>query len=265
MDFVAHRPARAGAKSAFPALFTNPEEESFRNLRAPTVAMSNSSPVAAIEARYSSLAESSCCLSCGGAVNHCEPKPGQVCVDLGSGRGTDVIRMASDVGPTGKAYGIDVADGMLDKARRTAERLGVTNVEFIRSELEHIALPDRVADWLTSNCTLNHATDKKRVWREIFRVLKKGGRFVVSDIYAVDPVDEQYRTDPEAIAECWAGAILRHEYLQCIEEAGLTAVRVIEESKPYDKGHARVASWTITGMRPAGCCCGTASQGKEDR
>lgn len=220
--------------------------------------MSTPSQLDAIDSRYSSLAESSCCLSCGGAASRCDIQPGQVCIDLGSGRGTDVLRMAADVGPGGRVYGVDVAAGMLEKARRTAERLGVTNVEFVRSELEHIELPDRVADWLTSNCTLNHAADKSKVWKEIFRVLKKGGRFVVSDIYAVDPIDDRYRNDPEAVAECWAGAILRDEYLRCIEEAGLTAVQVLEESKPYDKGHGRVASWTITGMRPAGCRCGTA-------
>jgi ubiquinone/menaquinone biosynthesis C-methylase UbiE len=152
-------------------------------------------------------------------------------------------------------YGIDVADGMLDKARRSADKLGVKNAHFIRSELEALALPDQTADWLISNCTLNHAGDKQQVWREIFRVLKKGGHFVVSDIYAVDDIPDAYRNDPEAIAECWAGAIRREAYLRCIEEAGLTGVSILEESAPYEKGKTRVASFTIAGMRPAGCCC----------
>jgi len=208
-----------------------------------------------INQRYSALAESSCCLSCGGAAGHCEPKPGQTCVDLGSGRGTDVLRLAAEVGPTGVVYGIDVADGMLEKARRSAEKVGVKNARFIRSELESLALPDQTADWLISNCTLNHARDKQQVWREIFCVFCKGGHFVVSDIYAVDDIPDEYRNDPDAVAECWAGAIGRDEYLRFIEEAGLTGVRILEESAPYEKGKTRVASFTIAGMRPAGCGC----------
>jgi ubiquinone/menaquinone biosynthesis C-methylase UbiE len=209
----------------------------------------------AINQRYSKLSQTECCLSCGGAAGYCEPRPGQTCVDLGSGQGTDVLRLAAEVGPSGTVYGVDVADGMLEKARRAAEKLGVTNARFVKSELESLALPDQTADWLISNCTLNHAGDKNQVWREIFRVLKKGGRFVVSDIYAVDEIAEEFRNDPEAVAECWAGAIRREEYLRCIEEAGLTRVRILEESAPYEKGKTRVASFTIAGVRPAGCCC----------
>lgn len=211
----------------------------------------------AIDQRYSALAQTECCLSCGGAVGYCAPEPGQTCVDLGSGRGADVLRLAADVGPSGMVYGIDVAEGMLERARRAAQKAGATNVRFLRSELESIDLPEQTADWLISNCTLNHARDKHQVWREIFRVLKKGGRFVVSDIYADQPIPEQYRNDPEAVAECWAGAVTRDEYLRCVQEAGLGQVRILEESAPYDKGKARVASFTIAGMRPAGCCCGS--------
>lgn len=212
----------------------------------------------AIESRYGELAESSCCLSCGSAAALCEPEPGQVCVDLGSGRGTDVIKLAGRVGPTGHAYGIDITDTMLDKARKTAAKLGVTNATFLRCELEHLGLPDKSVDWVTSNCVLNHAGDKAQVWREIARVLKKGGRVAVSDIYATEPIPEAYRNDPEAIAECWAGAVTRDEYLGHIRQAGITEVHVVEESEPYEKGKARVVSFTVTGRKPAGCCgcCG---------
>ena len=137
-----------------------------------------------INNRYSELAESDCCLSCGGAINYAEPKAGEVCVDLGSGRGTDVLRMAESVGETGFVYGIDISDGMLEKARLNAEKFGVANVQFVQSELEKLDLPDKVADLVISNCTLNHAGDKQAVWNEIHRILKKGGRFVISDIYA---------------------------------------------------------------------------------
>lgn len=209
-----------------------------------------------INNRYSELAESECCLSCGGAINYAEPQTGEVCVDLGSGRGTDVLRMAESVGETGFVYGIDISDGMLEKARKNADKFNVKNVEFIRCELEKLELPDNKADLVISNCTLNHAENKQAVWNEIYRIMKKGGRFVVSDIYATVPIAEEYRTDPVAIAECWAGAVTRNEYMQQLEEAGFATIEIIEESKPYIKGKAEVASFTIAGKKAKGCGCG---------
>ena len=202
-----------------------------------------------INNRYSELAESECCLSCGGAINYAEPKTGEVCVDLGSGRGTDVLRMAESVGATGFVYGIDISDGMLDKARRNAEKFGVTNVSFICSELEKLELPDKVADLVISNCTLNHAADKQSVWNEIYRILKKGGRFVISDIYATTAIADEYRNDPVAVAECWAGSVTRSEYMLQLENAGFASIEIIEESAPYAKGNAEVASFTIAGKK----------------
>ncbi len=202
-----------------------------------------------INNRYSELAESECCLSCGGAINYAKPKSGEVCIDLGSGRGTDVLRMAEAVGETGFVYGIDISDGMLEKARRNAEKFGVSNVRFVRSELEMLELPDKIADLVISNCTLNHAADKQAVWDEIFRILKKGGRFVISDIYATTAIAEEYRNDAVAVAECWAGSVTRAEYMQQLEKAGFAFVEIIEESAPYAKGNAEVASFTITGKK----------------
>ncbi len=202
-----------------------------------------------INTRYSKLADSECCLSCGGAINYARPVAGEVCVDLGSGRGNDVVRMAGLVGETGFVYGIDISDGMLEKARANAKKFGVANAGFVRCELEKIELPDRVADLVISNCTLNHAADKQSVWNEIYRILKKGGRFVVSDIYAVAPVADEYRNDPVAVAECWAGAVTRDEYMHHLEKAGFGLVEILEESAPYAKGHAEVASFTIAGIK----------------
>lgn len=210
-----------------------------------------------INKRYSELAETTCCLSCGGAINYSEALPGEVCVDLGSGRGTDVLRLAENVGNTGFAYGIDISDGMIQKANSTATRLGITNAEFIQSTLEKIKLDDNVADLVISNCTINHASDKQAVWNEVFRILKKGGRFVVSDIYSSDPVPEEYRNDPVAVAECWAGSVTREEYLEQLRIAGFSSIRIIEESTPYEKGKVMVSSWTIAGKKPSGKCnCG---------
>ena len=210
-----------------------------------------------INNRYNELADSSCCLSCGGAINYSEPLPGEVCVDLGSGRGTDVIRLAEKVGESGFVYGIDLSDGMINKAVTTADRLGIKNVKFIQSPLEKLNLGEKVADLVISNCTINHASDKQEVWNEIFRILKKGGRFVISDIYSSVPVPEEYRNDPVAVSECWAGSVTRSEYLEQLKNAGFDDVRIIEESQPYPKGKILVSSWTIAGVKSScKCNCG---------
>ena len=203
-----------------------------------------------INKRYSELATSDCCLSCGGAINYAEAQPNEVCVDLGSGRGTDVIRLAEAVGENGFVYGIDISEGMIEKAVDTASRLGITNVKFVHSNLEQIKLNDGIANLVISNCTINHASDKQAVWNEIYRILKEGGRFVISDIYATNPISEEYKNDPIAIAECWAGSVTRREYLETLYNTGFTGIRIIEESAPYKKGKAEVSSFTIYGEKP---------------
>ena len=209
-----------------------------------------------INNRYSGISDSDCCLSCGGAVNYAEAKAGETCVDLGSGRGTDVLRLAGEVGEKGFVFGIDVSDGMLAKATRNAEKFNVTNVRFLKAELEATPLPDNTVDLVISNCTLNHAENKQAVWDEIYRMLKPGGRFVISDIYAVEPIAEAYRKDPVAVAECWAGAVTREVYFGQMVEAGFNSFEVLEESSPYEKGKALVASITLAGTKNGSCCCG---------
>jgi arsenite methyltransferase len=203
-----------------------------------------------IESRYNALAEEICCLSCGGAVNYAGVSEKEICIDLGSGRGTDVLRMAGLTGPGGFVYGIDIADAMLEKARINAEKLGITNVQFLKSELSAIPIPGGIADLVISNCTINHAQDKQAVWNEIYRLLKKGGRFVISDIYSPDEVPENFRNDPQAVAECWGGAIPKDKYLDMIRNAGFENIRIIEESGPYAKGSIEVASFTLSGVKP---------------
>jgi len=203
-----------------------------------------------IDKRYSELADSTCCLSCGGAINYSGAAEGEVCVDLGSGRGTDVMRLAETVGNSGFVYGIDISEGMLQKAGKTADRLGIKNVRFIECPLEKTGLKDGAADLVISNCTINHSSDKQAVWNEVFRILRKRGRFVVSDIFSIDPVPEEYRNDPVAVSECWAGSVTRDEYLAQLQKAGFESIRIIEESVPYEKGKVMVSSWTVTGMKP---------------
>lgn len=203
-----------------------------------------------IDKRYSDLAETTCCLSCGGAVNHSGAKTNEICVDLGSGRGSDAIRLAEIVGSGGYVYGIDISEGMIKKSVGTSKRLGINNIEFIHSTLEKIDLKSNTADLVISNCTINHSSDKQSVWNEIFRILKQGGRFVISDIYSVNQIPDEYKNDPVAIAECWAGSVTRDEYLEHLQNAGFLSINIIEESEPYEKGKVMVASWTIAGIKP---------------
>ncbi|MDA3928100.1 MAG: methyltransferase domain-containing protein [Prolixibacteraceae bacterium] len=207
-----------------------------------------------IKTRYSLLAEDTCCLSCGGAVDKSGARKGEVCIDLGSGRGTDVIRLAETVGEKGFAYGIDVTDKMIAKAEKTAAKMNIKNVKFIQSDLETIPLKDEIADLIISNCTLNHVGQKQKVWNEIFRLLKNGGRFVISDIYSSDIVPEEYATDPEAVAECWAGSIPKADYLKIIKKAGFNELKILEESAPYPKGKIEVSSFTITATKDEFSC-----------
>ncbi|MBN1409949.1 MAG: methyltransferase domain-containing protein [Spirochaetales bacterium] len=202
-----------------------------------------------INERYSSLAESTSCLSCGKTLNYASITEGSICVDLGSGRGTDVFKMAMLAGDLGYAYGIDIADGMLEKARNTRTKLGIKNVNFLKSPLEKLPLEDGVADLITSNCTINHSPDKQTVFNEIYRVLKLGGSFIISDIYSLEKVDEVYSSDPGCVSECWGGAIPRDEYLSIISKAGFTGVKILEESAPYEKGKIIICSFTITGIK----------------
>jgi arsenite methyltransferase len=203
----------------------------------------------AINERYTSLSETSCCLSCGGAINHAKPQQGETCVDLGSGRGNDVIRLAEEVGETGFVFGIDISEGMIAKAIANLEKFEVLNAKILKAELESLPLRNESVNLVISNCTINHATDKPVVWAEVFRVLKPGGRFVVSDIYATQPIADEYRNDPAAVAECWAGSVTRAEYLTMLEGAGFTNIKIVEESEPYAKGQAEVAGFTISGKK----------------
>lgn len=182
-------------------------------------------------------------------MNYANVREGEQCVDLGSGRGTDVIRLAEKAGKSGFAYGIDISEGMIRKSVDTANRLGISNVSFISCPLEDLRLSNGIADLVISNCTINHASDKQKVWNEIFRILKTGGRFVVSDIYSINTVPDEYRNDPVAIAECWAGSVTREEYIDQVKKAGFIDFSILEESKPYEKGKVMVSSWTISATK----------------
>ena len=202
-----------------------------------------------IKQRYTGLAADNCCLSCGGAFEKSGATSGEVCIDLGCGRGTDVLRLAEITGPAGRVYGIDVTPAMISKGSSVAAKLGIANAEFILAELENIPLQDEIADLVISNCVINHVSRKEHVWMEIFRLLKKGGRFVVSDIYSETPVPSEYSSDPLAVAECWAGAVTRDTYVTHVKNAGFIDISIVEESRPYEKGKISVCSFTIKGRK----------------
>jgi ubiquinone/menaquinone biosynthesis C-methylase UbiE len=206
----------------------------------------------AVEKRYSSLASQTCCLSCGNAAAYAGVQNGETVCDLGSGRGTDVLKLAEQIGESGMAYGLDISSGMLETAEKTAKRLGYTNAVFLQSNLIVFPLQDVSIDVIVSNCTLNHVQEKQKTWDEIFRVLKKEGRFVISDIYATAPVPQEFAADEKCVSECWGGAVTKDEYLHIIKNSGFSEIRIIEESDPYKKSEVDLVSFTIAGIKSQG-------------
>lgn len=204
--------------------------------------------VEAVDARYASLASSCCTLSCGSALDLAAPVPGETLVDLGCGRGLDVIRAAGRVGPGGAAVGVDHSEEMLAKARAGLPPF-LSNARFVRSDLEALDLPAEFADVVVSNCTINHARDKAAVYREVWRILKPGGRFVVSDVLAREELPGSVRSDPRAWADCYGGAVPEEEYLAAVVAGGFGAPEVLERSEPYEKGGVSVFSLTLRGTK----------------
>ncbi|MDR3773595.1 MAG: arsenite methyltransferase [Terracidiphilus sp.] len=213
-------------------------------------------------------------LGCGNPTALIELKPGETVLDLGSGGGIDVLLSAKRVGPTGKAYGLDMTDDMLALARENQRQAGVENVEFLKGEIENIPLPDASVDVVISNCVINLSADKGRVLREAFRVLKPGGRFAVSDVVVRGEVDDQVRRSMLLWVGCIAGAMEEGEYGAKLAEAGFSKIS-IEPTRVYsieDARHFLVAagidvdriaplvegkfmSAFIRATKPAGECC----------
>src|SRR5690242_16709698 len=165
-------------------------------------------------------------LGCGNPTALAELRPGEIVLDLGSGGGIDVLLSARRVGPTGKAYGLDMTDEMLALARENQRKSGLQNVEFLKGEIENIPLPDRSVDVIISNCVINLSGDKDRVLREAFRVLKPGGRFAVSDIVVRGEVPAPVRRSIELWAGCVAGALEEREYERKLADAGFIQVGI---------------------------------------
>ena len=177
-------------------------------------------------------------LGCGNPTALAELNPGEIVLDLGSGGGIDVLLSAKRVGPTGKAYGLDMTDEMLALARENQRKSGVQNVEFLKGEIEDIPLPDNSVDVIISNCVINLSGDKDRVFREALRVLKPGGRFAVSDVVVRGDVPEQVRHSMELWVGCIAGALEEKDYVNKLSTAGFATID-IEPTRVYSVDDAR--------------------------
>jgi SAM-dependent methyltransferase len=177
-------------------------------------------------------------LGCGNPTALAELKPGESVLDLGSGGGIDVLLSAKRVGPTGKAYGLDMTDEMLALARENQRKAGVQNVEFLKGEIEQIPLPDNTVDVIISNCVINLSADKDRVLAEAFRVLKPGGRFAVSDVVVRGEIPAVIRRSVELWIGCVAGALEEQEYRDKLGKAGFEGIDV-EPTRVYRVEDAR--------------------------
>ncbi len=212
-------------------------------------------------------------LGCGNPTALAQLNPGETVLDLGSGGGIDVLLSARRVGPSGKAYGLDMTDEMLALARENQRKAGVENVEFLKGEIEHIPLPDNSVDVVISNCVINLSGDKDRVLREAFRVLKPGGRFAVSDVVTRGKVPEQIRQNMLLWVGCIAGALEDYQYVARLVKAGFegidiepTRVYSIEDARTFLTGQGvdvdaiapqvegKFMSAFIRATKPAACC-----------
>ena len=177
-------------------------------------------------------------LGCGNPTALAQIQVGETVLDLGSGGGIDVLLSARRVGPTGKAYGLDMTDEMLALARENQKKSGVKNVEFLKGAIENIPLPDNSVDVIISNCVINLSGDKDRVLREAFRVLKPGGRFAISDVLVRGEVPPEIRKSMELWVGCIAGALEEYEYRDKLFRAGFEAID-IEPTRVYKSSEAR--------------------------
>jgi arsenite methyltransferase len=213
-------------------------------------------------------------LGCGNPTALAELKPGEIVLDLGSGGGIDVLLSARRVGPAGRAYGLDMTDEMLALAEENKRKSALTNVEFLKGEIENIPLPNNSVDVIISNCVINLSGDKDRVLKEAFRVLKPGGRFAVSDVVVRGKVPAEIKKSMELWVGCVAGALSDYEYVAKLARAGFDSISIeatriysIEDARAFLSGRgldvdavanevgAKFISAFIRANKPSTACC----------
>jgi arsenite methyltransferase len=210
---------------------------------------SRSSALGYDESELSSLPEgANLGLGCGNPQAIALLEPGETVLDLGSGGGIDVFLAARQVGPAGRAIGVDMTPEMLARARKAARNAGTANVEFRLGELEHLPVADESVDVILSNCVINLSPEKPAVFREVFRVLKPGGRLAIADMVALAPLPEAVKDDPSSYTGCVGGAATFAELVTMLAEAGFVDVRVRPKSEPA--GDELVVSATLEAKRP---------------
>ena len=189
-------------------------------------------------------------LGCGNPTAVADLQDGETVLDLGSGGGLDVLLSARRVGPSGKAYGLDMTDEMLELARENQRKAGVRNVEFLKGAIEEIPLPDASVDVIISNCVINLSGEKPQVLREAARVLRPGGRFAVSDVVADPEMDEATRRDMQQWTGCIAGALTEEDFRRELAAAGFEEIDIEETHRV----HEHAASAIVRARKPEACC-----------
>jgi ubiquinone/menaquinone biosynthesis C-methylase UbiE len=197
-----------------------------------------------IQKRYTQKAEDNDGLSCGNNIAFLNISPGECILDLGCGCGNETLDAARLTGPEGLSYGMDITDAMIVKAVSMAETMGASNAKFIKGNIEELPFDDGYFDAIMSNCVINHARDKNEVYREIYRVLKEGGRFVISDAVTKERLPDDVKNDPEAWAQCYGGAVTEQEYLDSICSSGFSKVNILNR-REYVKNTYDFISLTI--------------------
>jgi len=183
-------------------------------------------------------ADSNLGLGCGNPLAIASLEEGEVVLDLGSGAGFDAFLASDKVGKTGKVIGVDMTDEMLEKARENAKKGGYTNVEFRKGDIENLPVDNESIDTVISNCVINLAPDKEKVFKEAYRVLKSGGRLMVSDVVLTKPLPEELKKDEELLIGCISGAILKQDYLKLLEKAEFSNIRIHKETPAYLEDYA---------------------------
>lgn len=197
-----------------------------------------------IQIRYTKESTGCSNLSCGGNLGFLNIKAGEYILDLGCGRGKETIEAARLTGPEGIVVGLDITQAMVEEAAINAENAGVSNTRFIRGDIESLPFEAGAFDAVISNCVINHAKNKQKVYEEIYRVLKDGGRFVVSDAVSKLPLPVNIKDDPEAWAQCFGGAVTEEEYLESIRSSGFDDIKILKR-REYLKSGYDFASLTI--------------------
>lgn len=183
-------------------------------------------------------------LGCGNPLAIASLKEGDVVLDLGSGAGFDSFLAAKKVGSRGKVFGVDMTDEMLIKAKENAKRGGFTNVEFKKGDIEDLPIEDNSIDVIISNCVINLAPDKEKVFKEAYRVLKNGGKMMVSDIVLIKPLPEEILNDKDLLVGCVSGAILKEEYLNLLKNAGFAEITVHKETPAFLPEYGRSVTFS---------------------